>query len=1127
VNTVKNLIDELKANEIDITIEADGKLKVHFKDGVSVNDDLLASLRENKEALKRYLTAHLNLNNPSVAIPKLAEAELYPVSDAQKRLWILSQFEGVSAAYNTPRHLDLDGPFDPETFQRAIRAVIERHEILRTVFKKNFEGEIYQRVIANEDFHFHVTLIDCREQQEKEHFIRNFIKEDAFKAFDLEKGPLLRAFLFQAEEGRYVFYYNMHHIIGDAWSSDILKRDVLAHYEAVVKNEQVRLPDLKIQYKDYASWQLSQLEQASYLQHRDFWQEKLGGELPVLELPGSRLRPAVKTNEGHSYCIPINKADSNSLKAFAIKHGGSTFMALVSSIKALFYFYTGQEEFILGTPVAGRKHSDLEDQIGCYINTLVLRNEVSKHWTFRELFEEVKRNTIEAYAHQDYPFDRLVEEIELKRDAGRNPVFDVMLTYNNVSEIGFSGEEHADLIDLGEGLSKFDINLTFEERGEQFFFYLDYNTALYDGWQLTQMMKHYQQLLAALLKEPEKRLEDLEYLLNEEKEQLLKTFNNTASDLGRASSVIQLFQEQVEKTPENIALDIEGETYTYRNLDRLSNQLAHQLESSHQLAAGELAAIHLNNTLYLPLSILAVLKCGAAYVPIDPAIPVSRKRTILQESRASLLIMDVENLNEIDAFEKKLFCVDVEFEEGEFSDKNMKYELGQEDTAYVIYTSGSTGIPKGVEVKERSLVNYLEWGRAFYFEENDQAKDFGLFTSIAFDLTISSLFYPLISGGKLKLYSSTRDLTEVLKDYFTSELTCIKCTPSHLEVLASLKLENSKINTAIVGGDVLLPEHVNTLRNLNPAIRIFNEYGPTEATVGCVVQELNTTETPILIGKPIANTRILILSENGKLLPPGVKGEINISGQCLAAAYWGQEALSQEKFYPSPILEGEKCYKTGDIGAWLPDGSIQYFGRKDEQVKIRGYRIELGEIEAALLKVEEINEAVVLVKENEEKEKEILAFYTANKEFPFSDLKQLLNEVLPSYMLPAAFVRVEKIPLTSNGKPNKKQLLAEAVISTEEIAYQAPGNEIERKLQKIWQEALKKEKVGINDDFFNLGGHSLKAIKLLSIIEREFMVNIPISTFFLKNSISEVGAYLSLLIDKEAFADAEYEDLNI
>lgn len=575
-------------------------------------------------------------------------------------------------------------------------------------------------------------------------------------------------------------------------------------------------------------------------------------------------------------------------------------------------------------------------------------------------------------------------------------------------------------------------------------------------------------------------------------------------------SLIELFIAQVQKTPNHIAIKAETRTYTYAALDSLSNKLAHYLVQKHTIVPNDIVAIKLDRDEWLLITMLAVLKAGASYLPIEEKSPPEREQFILKDAAVKLLISSSSFMRNT-IFEGNVCAIDIDFDVSQYENKAINNIASNEQNAYIIYTSGSTGMPKGAIISHKSLVNYLVWGKEYYFNELESIS-FGLFTSIAFDLTVTSLFLPLISGGTLTTYKSSDEITKVVEGYIENGHSCIKLTPAHIMVLDALNLQSIQLKVAIVGGDVLHQSHVDTLLKINPDMKIFNEYGPTEATVGCVVYEVLPGKE-IVIGKPIQNTQVYVLDENNELVPNGVIGELCISGVGLAKGYLNNPELTEQKFISHPFIKNQKLYKTGDLVKWGEGENLHFIGRTDHQVKIRGYRIELGEIEKQIVQKEHIKEVSVVIDEPKGEEKLLVAYLTSSTTENIADIRSFLLNKVPDYMIPSVFIQIEKFPLTINGKIDKKKLITiEGETLTSTTAYVAPENETQEKLIALWEEVLKQENIGIKDDFLSLGGQSIVAIKLITRIHREFEIMLELKDIIRERTIEKLSDYMETII---------------
>ncbi len=1039
-----------------------------------------------------------------VLIPKVGPAVDYPISHAQKRLWVLSQFEGANVAYNMPAVIDLDKEMDIEAFKKAVEATVDRHEILRTAFRENEAGELRQYVIPMKEFDFQIDTIDVAAKTEEDIF--TLIDQDATAPFDLVNGPLIRVKLGFDQKGKHIFYYNIHHIISDGWSMEVLKKDVLTFYEAFIKGFSPELPSLRIQYKDYTAWQLSQFDTGGFQRHRDYWLDKLGGDLAVLDLPRTKNRPSVKTYNGNELSTYLPVQVVSRAKQYLGQKGGTMFMLLVASLKALLHRYTHQEDIIIGSPIAGREHPDVEHQIGFYVNTLALRDEIKASDSFDELFAKVKATVAGAFRHQQYPFDLLVDELDLRRDASRSPIFDIMLVLqNNIATGSDEVGEHspADIKEHGEKTSKFDLLFNFVEQQNTIALHVEYNSDVYDRSMVRRLMDHYQSLLSALTKAPEQAIGKPVYLSGNETQQLLHRFNDTREDY-ESLTVSQLFERQALKTPQALAVQFEETSLTYSQVNVYSNRLANYLRIQCQADPSVNIGVMLERSLESVIAMFAVIKSGACYVPVDYNYPSQRVSYILKDAGIQTIITQPElfGFHDLSGME----VIDMQNIDLEALDKNNPGNINTlDDGAFVIYTSGSTGNPKGVEQTHRMMSNLIQW------DIHHSGVATGLkhlqYASFSFDASLHDIYFALSSGGTVYVASEGgrldyKALREVIME---QQLEVLSFPFSALSNFFSLNgIDEFKGHT--IQHIVSTAEQLYVGGNLGlflkayPEVVLHNHYGPSETHV-VTSHQMSENDGNIVnrppIGKPISNTDLYILDPHLNPVPIGVRGEVYIGGENLANGYLNLPEQTDSKFILHPFDPTGKVYKTGDIAYWCENGTIEYIGRWDDQVKIRGYRIELGEIEHTLLQYQEVEEAVVLHKNDE-----LVVYVVANTEIDKVTLKTFLKSALPYYMVPAYYIQLEAVPLTPNGKVDKKLLpQPDAAALAHRVQYVAPKDELEEKIVSIWESVLQKEKIGVNDDFFDLGGHSLKATKLVNEYHKTFDVKLNLKDLFTHSTL--------------------------
>lgn len=1096
---MKKLLSILKKNNISVTLN-NGDLKVKFN-GDKIPDEIVVELKARKKELVEYLSGLKKLGS-EITIDLLPPQDNYVLSSSQLRIWVLSQFEDANLAYNMPAVYVFEGKLDIDCLQRAFLVLIGRHEILRTVFKEDKQGEVRQYIRSVAEIGFNMLQKDLSEKADREQLLVKDVEAMHERPFDLAEGPLLRAELFRLEPQKWVLSFSMHHIISDGWSLGLLIKELLTVYNAFVNGESNPLSPLRIQYKEYAAWQQQQLGNEHHETHKNYWLQQLSGTLPVLELLTDMPRPAIKTYSGGVVGKTISKETTDGIKVLGQQHGATLFMELMAAVNLLLHLYTGQEDLILGSPIAGREHSDLEEQIGLYLNTIVLRTRFKKEESFTSLVENVRSVTLGAYEHQVYPFDELVENLELKRDMSRTPLFDVLIVLQNTGmNRGRESQQLGDVLvrsyDQGElSVSKFDLSFTFTEVDNELQLGIEYNSDLYCKPTIERMAQHLETILQVVISEPEKPLQHIKLLTENEKKRMFYDFNNTEFDYPKNKTYVELFEEQVRKDPSRIALITNDEKISYGEINQKANKLAYYLRVNYTVQPDDIVALKIERNEWMLISILGILKSGAAYVPVDPAYPADRISYILDDSKCKLMI---------DELELEKFIAD----QDNYSASDPSPVNKPEHLMYVLYTSGSTGHPKGVMLEHRNVVACFEnLKHRFGITEKSV---FGSATNYTFDISVLELLGTLSLGAKVALIN-TLDASEIFELIKNHKIDVLQLTPSRLNLLLEVDKKQNMLHTLktiLVGGEALMVQQYEYLKGL-VTTRTFNGYGPTETAIYSTALEIGNS-VRVSIGRPLLNETVLILDNQLCIQPIGLPGEICIAGAGVARGYLNKPDLTAEKFIPHPFQENERLYKTGDIGRWLPDGTIEYIGRIDQQVKLRGYRIEPGEIENVLQLHPSVLSAVVAVKEDASGEKILAAYIVADQEPDLASLKRFLSTKVPAFMLPDVFVVLDKMPLNASGKIDRKSLpdvkVSGTVIKKE---YLAPRNETEQKLAQIWEQLLNIEKAGIKDDFFDLGGHSLKATRLVNSLQREFGLKVSLKDIFENSVLEELAAFIGI-----------------
>jgi amino acid adenylation domain-containing protein len=1107
-SNMRNLLAKLKENNVFVSLN-ESDLRIRFNSD-KLPDGLLEELKLNKASLIEYLKRNTEDQQAGAVIELAEKQENYMLSPAQKQLWILSKFGAADRAYTIPGIHIFKGKLNVRALEMSFQILVQRHEILRTVFREDETGEVRQWIISTEESSFHLDNHDLRQEQNIPQKTQRLVKEAFDRSFDLEQGPLIRASLFRQEDDTYVFAYAMHHIISDGWSMQVLINELLQLYKSCVNNELNDLPALRIQYKDYACWQHKEISNTRSNHHRDYWLKQFSGDLPIIQVLGDKNRPKIKTYNGNTSRRTFSSDLTKSLKALGLNQGTTLYMNLLALTKVLLYKYTGSQDIIVGTTIAGREHPELEDQIGYYVNTLPLRTRFDEKDKFTDLLQNIKQVTLDAYEHQIYPFDELIAELHLPRDLSRSPLFDILVQLQNISvgnneEVQLEGILALPYTDAERESSKFDLLFEFAESGDELSLSIEYNTDIYEAHTVQKMGMHLEHLLKIAVEHPGSTLNEMELLSESEKKSILEGSVHTAKEYPDGKTLVSLFEEQVRLCSEKTALVSDDAELTYSELNSRVNQMAHYLRSNYNLKNGDLAAIKLERDEWMIISILAVLKCGAAYVPIDPEYPEARIRYMLDDSKCSLIV----DTDELDKFRKttEIFPAD-----------NLLSAITDNDLAYVIYTSGSTGEPKGVMIEHKNVSAFIFW---CLDEFRDSRFDTVLgVTSICFDLSVFEMFFTLCCGKKLRVLKSALFIPEYLNG---EEAILLNTVPSVLGALISEGIDLSSVTVLNLAGEPIPERYMEDMKPDSREVR--NLYGPTEDTTYSTVFRLKQGH-PIRIGTPISNTTVYILDKTGHLVPRGTAGEIYISGDGLARGYLNKPELTKEKFIANPFRPGERMYKTGDWGRRLSDGNIDFIGRIDNQIKIRGYRIELGDIENALFRYEKIEDAIVLLSE-EQGEKQLIAYLVTQEEnLNVSELRRFLLGLLPAYMLPAQYIQLKNLPLTPNGKTDRKALPGIAGTKIEiGNTYQAPESETEKKLVDIWCSVLAKEKIGVLDNFFALGGHSLLAIKVLHKIKEVFHVQLDLIVFFQEPTVESIANEIQNIVwMKQAEEQSEVSD---
>lgn len=1063
------------------------------------------TIKELSLEIEKLFSQNFSNNKSQIIYPQKLNS--YPASFVQKRFWFFYKLEPNSAVDNLKKVFQLNELVNPKTVEKTINIIIQRHEILRTNLAIN-NNSLQQIVSQKWSLELPVIDITNYSEEERENKLRLLITEIENKPFNLASDLMIRAVLFRCKKEEYILLLITHHIASDKWSLDILSYEFVEIYTSLKQEKCHSLPELPIQYGDFSLWQQQAFKSENIQKQLQYWKQKLAGKIPILNLPYDRLRPVVKSYDASSKKWLLPSQLVSKVKQICQQEKITLFMFFLTVFKILLFRYSQEEDILIGVPITGRKKVETEKLIGCFLNTLVLRTNLSNNPTARELLRQVKLACLEAYENQDLPFEKLIEELQPERNLSVSPLFQVMFNMLNTPEFSSKFESFTPQnLHFQKEKIPFDLSLNVQEKNNQIKFRITYNIALFDSSTIERMINHFQNILERVVNNLEEKIAFLPFLSLKEKEKMLVQWNQTNSNDPKEKSVNQLFEKQVEKAPNSIALNFQDLSLTYQELNQKANQLAHYLNKL-DIKAEDKIGICLPRSLEMIIAIIGVLKTGAAYIPIDPNLPQKRIKNIINDSKIKVLISQEYLLDKFSNYPHKIVLLDqqkslIEKESTENPVNNIK----PNDLAYIIYTSGSTGKPKGVCIEHRSLSAFASPARLQAYHVNSDSRVL-LFGSFSFSTSLSEIFMTLLTGATLYIVPQedlmpTWDFVNILKKH---RITNLKTTPSFLTLMPTQDIPDLKVIT-IMGE----PSKLKVLNLWNKNRILLNSYGATEVSVCSTVGRYKSDRDKASIGHQVSNTKLYILDKYLQPVPIGVPGEIHITGIGIARGYLNQEKLTKSKFIKNPFGEG-KLYKTGDLAYYLPNGDIVHLRRIDDQVKIRGFRIELGEIEANLAQHPDISQAIVIVKEKKSKEPYLLAYIVVNKNKKLNSLqlREYLTERLPNYMIPSSFVYLDSFPLTNNGKVDRQALPEASLDFHDEDLFVAPRNAIEKTLSQIWEELLTINKVGINDNFFDLGGHSLLATQIVSRINQQFNLDLPLRYLFELPTIAQ----LSSVIDK-------------
>ena len=1034
-----------------------------------------------------------------------------PLSFAQRRLWLLEQLKPGSRAYNEFSAIEILGSLNIQVLEQSLNEIVYRHEILRTIFP-TLNGEPVQVITPTKCANLSVMDLSNLPKSKQDVELQRIADKESHYSFDLSHGPLHRLTLIRLNDEESILLIGAHHIILDGWSVDIFRRELIELYKAFIAGEPSPLPELPIQYSDFAIWQRQMLQKEVLEAHLNYWMQQLSNLPPLLQIPVANHHPEFETFRGARHYFKLGATLTRNLKALSRQENVTLFMTLLSSFQILLHRYTNQSDLPIGTTVANRNQPEVENLIGFFVNMLVLRGDLKGNPSVRQLLQRVKRIAIEAYDHSGLPFDYLVEALQPERSASYSPLFQVVFNLQNTpKQMVELPQLTLNTIELGSVTAKFDLTLSMEETSEGLQGYWQYNTDLFDTSTIKRMNDHLQVLMTEMVANPDKPIMTLPILTAKERKQIMVDWNQTDVWSPREQCIHNLFEVQVEKSPDSIAVVYENKTISYRELNSSANHVAHRLLAL-GVTSNTLVGICMDRSIEMIVSILGVLKAGAAYVPIDPSYPRERLAFIMKDANIVTILTQQKLLEVLPITNEQLIILDSEITEEDTAAPITN--VTPDNLAYVIYTSGSTGTPKGVLVSHANLV-HTTTARWEYYKK--PVTNFLLLPSFAFDSSIAVIFWTLTQGGALILPTSTSsvDVFELCEIISLRQVSHLLAIPSlYLEILREAQEEQLvSLKTVIVAGEPCPARVINAHHKHISQTSLFNEYGPTEGTVWSTVYkcESQSALTSVPIGRPIANTQIYLLDSYLNPVPIGVVGEIYIGGDGVTAGYLNDSKLTGKQFI-STSFTTKRLYKTGDLARYQPDGNLEFLGRVDQQVKIRGFRVELGEVEMFLLQFPSVREAAVTVREDVEKQQRLVGYVSVNPKTQFSieALKRFMTEKLPSYALPSEIEVLGRLPRLPNGKIDRTSLCIQQARHPEDSAPSVDEwTELEVSIAKIWKDILNIEIIKRHDNFFSIGGTSLSAIRVYNSLRQITNKPMAITDIFKHPTISSLAQFIT------------------
>ncbi|MBE1556816.1 non-ribosomal peptide synthetase [Sporosarcina limicola] len=1056
----------------------------------------------------------------SNTIHTIHEKNEFPLSYSQERMWFFDQLEPGNPVYNLDCTLEISGELDIALLEESINSVVKRHEILRTIFKVVENNPVQ---IVTQNVYIKMKIIDLQKVSRKTvlDYAKQLAIRESNQSFKLSDGPLIRANIYHLGPKWYLFMLNMHHIITDGWSMNLYKEELFKKYKSLLSNMDTRIINMPIQFKDFAYWQRSQNED-TFKEQMDFWKEKLSDDLPVLNLPTDYPRPKVKSFNGDRLDFSISTNLTDKLKKFSQKHEVSLYMTLITGFKGLLYRYTGQEDIIIGTPIANRNQLEIENLIGFFVNTLVLRTQLTSSMSWNDLLMKIKQTSLDAYANQDIPFEKVVKEIQPERDLSFSPLFQVMFAFQNIPDDSLEvlNDFKTTNIDINTNSSLFDISISIVEKENRLIGVIEYCTDLFRKDTIQRMINHYKILLEGFIDNIDQDLLETSMLSLEERQTVLVDWNQTEKFITEPKCIHHLIEEVGLSYPDNIAVEYKDDLINYRELNQKANQLA-QILKGMNIGRNIPVILCMERCPELIVSILAILKVGGAYVPLDPKFPQERLSYMVDDTQSPVILTKSEYINLFLGYEDKIVVLDglqIQNKLEKVLPVDIIIESDSDQIAYIIYTSGSTGQPKGIPITHKSLVNFsIDVSGLSEIDINSRV---GQYASISFDMSISDIFMTLINGATLVLSPDYVLSAQEFSDWLDEESISFICIPTAYwerwvyELSRGNVFIPSSLRMIQIGGEKVSLETYKTWYKVSDMIPCMIGYGPSETTCAATIYKpdynfnYDEIEGDLPIGRPISNTEAYVLNNKMQPLPIGVAGELFIGGIGLSPGYLNLHELTEKQFIHHPFKSGKKLYKTGDRVKLLPDGNIVYLNRLDDQVKLRGFRVELGEIEVSLEKHPYVQKAIVMVRDDVIEGGKQLVAYVQSKDtgepLEIDQLQQHLREIIPSYMVPSYFVITKEFPLSHTGKINRKLLTKPKSIVQKKKIRILPSNETEEIMLEIWGETLNSNSISMDDNFFHLGGHSLLATQVVSQIRLIFGVDIPLKRIFEYPTIAEI-----------------------